>query len=90
MAIALSFVRGTRYHRTYVPLDQAATRAPAAIVEGLVVAIVVYWASGRRKSNVYPNVVCPKCGKFKSADGSITCECGGEFVNADEMKWRDD
>jgi len=70
----------------FAPLDHAVSRVPVAMVLGVITGIVVYCWSGFKK----PNVVCPKCGKCKTEDGSTVCECGDYFVNADEMKWCDD
>ena len=31
--------------------------------------------------------ICTKCNKIKNDDGALKCNCGGEFVSIDEMKW---
>ena len=86
MAVSLTFVRGTRYDRSYVPLDQAESRVPGSIIEGAIIGIIIYYWFGRKK----PKVVCPNCGNLKPADDSPECACGGHFESVDEMKWVDD
>ena len=34
--------------------------------------------------------ICESCNKIKSFDENIECECGGQFINIDKMKWIDD
>lgn len=33
--------------------------------------------------------VCEKCNMLKTDDGIYTCECGGEYIHIDKMKWID-
>ena len=35
-------------------------------------------------------LICTNCYKTKCIDDIFTCDCGGEFVNFDEMKWVED
>lgn len=35
-------------------------------------------------------VVCRKCRRLKINDGQSQCQCGGEFLDLDEMHWVDD
>ncbi len=39
------------------------------------------------KENTY---ICDKCNKKKTDDKNFKCECGGEFIHINEMKWIED
>lgn len=39
------------------------------------------------KENTY---ICDKCNKKKTDDKNYNCECGGEFIHINEMKWVED
>lgn len=34
--------------------------------------------------------ICQKCNKVKANDGINKCECGGEYIQIDKMKWVED
>ena len=44
------------------------------------------WRAHRKSKNT---MVCDRCNLVKSADGQLTCECGGQYVTLPEMKWID-
>ncbi len=86
MAVLFAVHGRRRDPNFFVPQDQIPSRIPGAILAGVIAGIAVYcWYRSRK-----PNVVCPQCGKFKTADNFPDCPCGGHFTNADELKWRDD
>ncbi len=35
-------------------------------------------------------VLCNKCNKVKENDGTTQCECGGEYIDMNMMKWVSD
>jgi len=45
-----------------------------------------YWVY-RRRENRDRTVVCPKCHRLKINDGQTQCQCGGKFLDLDEMTW---
>jgi len=43
--------------------------------------------SGKPHCDTY---LCQKCNKVKLADKNFECECGGEYIEIDKMKWVED
>jgi hypothetical protein len=35
-------------------------------------------------------LICDKCSRIKNYDKTNRCECGGTFINFDEVKWIED
>jgi hypothetical protein len=58
----------------------------SVFISGVLLLTLFWWPrfSGKRRPT---SVICPKCEKVKSPDDQWQCQCGGRFVNLDEMKW---
>jgi hypothetical protein len=42
------------------------------------------WRTQRKSKNT---MVCDRCNLVKSADGQLTCKCGGQYFALNKMKW---
>ena len=53
---------------------------------------IYYWQLSTKKPlwAVKPPLICTKCFKVMKHDDSLSCDCGGELVKIDEMKWIED
>lgn len=68
----------------FVSFDEFLRRLPTTalfLAAGIFIGTIFGWLPNRK------TVVCPHCSAAKTADGNPVCQCGGEFVDIDEMKW---
>jgi len=54
---------------------------------GLVAGCSLWGRFKVRKSGKATAVVCLRCQTVKARQGETVCQCGGELVNLNEMKW---
>ncbi len=54
--------------------------------------IIYYWQIYTKKPFMAgtPYLICTTCYKIKESDNFLLCDCGGELVITDEMKWVED
>jgi hypothetical protein len=54
---------------------------------GVLILPAAWFDSLRKQNNARNTLVCNGCNIVKSADGQLSCKCGGTFHPMDEMKW---
>lgn len=45
------------------------------------------WQIFTRKRIIIRNLICEKCKTIKAFDNNYKCDCGGDFLNFENMKW---
>ena len=55
-----------------------------------IVAFLFQAGKGTHSGSVETTYICDKCNNKKLDDGKYNCECGGEFIHINLMKWVED
>jgi hypothetical protein len=96
LSIASTLILGdySKIHNkwTKVAFSDIPDRLPSILFGSFFVGIIVYIVFRINKSckSYSGTYLCPNCGKVKSDDGNYKCECGGEYVRIEEMKWAEE
>ncbi len=70
-----------------LPRDSVSGYVGCAVIA---VILPAAWFDNRRAQRKSEStLVCDHCNLVKSADGQLTCKCGGQFFTLAEMKWID-
>ena len=77
------------YVREKVQLSDLPDLLPSYLVVSLVLAIFVWMLLKRigKDERLNSKYLCQKCYKVKKADKTYKCECGGEYIEIEKMKW---
>ena len=80
------------YVREKVRLSDLPSLLPGYLAVSLMSAIFLWvilkkFGKNTRFSRTY---LCQKCYRVKAADKNYKCECGGEYIEIDMMKWIED
>ena len=80
------------YVREKVTLSELPSMLPEYLVLSSVLGIFMYLITRKLKGyKMYPDTcICQKCYKVKSDDKNYKCECGGEYIEINKMKWVED
>ena len=74
--------------RNKIRFSDIPNRLPYYFTVSFFLVICIYALTKILKHRLHPNTfICEKCNKLKSYDGNLQCECGGKYINIDEMKW---
>jgi len=67
-------------------------KLPESFLIAFVIFILLYIAQRKDKKNIYEekSFICVKCNKLIGETNKTTCECGGEYIDINEMRWIDD
>jgi hypothetical protein len=91
--ILLSILTAAALHKCVPAMDMGSPLQSSLFVD-LVSMIMTgcsvtvwYWVRLMR-TNSGAALVCRKCNVLKGSDGKSHCDCGGEFVNLEDMKWQ--
>ena len=80
------------YVREKVTLSELPGMLPLYLVLSSILGILIYIFTRKLKVyKMYPDTyICQKCYKVKSDDKNYRCECGGEYIEINKMKWVED
>lgn len=87
---------GYRYSssRNVLTIKEAFNKIPEYAIKSIVILLIFYilfnliLGVGRNKKiDKNANFVCDKCNKLDEKNDKINCDCGGEMVHIDKMKW---
>ena len=101
LEVAFDMIIGKSKGRLYLPSDYAREKVtlselpsmlPEYFVFSSTMGILFYIILIKFKDyKMYPDTyICQKCHKVKSDDKNYKCECGGEYIKIDKMKWVED
>ena len=101
LEVAFDMLIGKSKGRFYLPADYVREKVtfselpsmlPQYLVLSSVLGILIYIITRKLKGyKMYPNTyICQKCYKVKSDDKNYKCECGGEYIEINKMKWVED
>jgi hypothetical protein len=68
-------------------------KLPIYLLISFAVFILAYFFQKRTNTSLIQKettYICDKCNKKKTDDGKYKCECGGEYIHINQMKWVDD
>jgi len=80
------------YGREKVRLSDLPDLLPGYLVASSVLAIFLWMILKKYGKNTLfsTTYLCQRCYKVKTADKNYKCECGGEYIEIDKMKWIED
>ena len=101
LEVAFDMLVGKSKGRFYLPADYVREKVTLSELPGMlplylafssVIGILIYIITRKLKGyKMYLDTyICQKCYKVKSDDKNYKCECGGEFIEIDKMKWEED
>jgi len=82
-----------QHGQTSFGLAEFAERLVVLLAAGFLGALVIFGVMilGRRSRRTgVTTVLCDRCGAVKRYDDHSRCDCGGTFVNIEQMKWVQD
>ena len=80
------------YSREKITLSDLPNLLPEYLVSSSIIAIFLFilYSKIRKDKPHSRTYICQKCNNVKLADKNFNCECGGEYIEIDKMKWVED
>ena len=92
------FVDRSRFSRfgnkDHLEWEEIYEKIPVYLILGFLVFVFSFIIMEKRNKTVFDDHVtthiCTKCNAKKLDDGKYHCQCGGEFIHIDKMRWVED